>query len=581
MQALGFTGASGIVERSIVADSDGVNGADNSYYSGGRLAFGHGCVDDSEDADVVLHEYGHAIHYSINSNWGGGDSGAIGEGFGDYWAGSYSYVTQNGDTFHPEWVFSWDGHGSPVQCWNGRVMNQFGAQYDPNATYGAHQSIPGGYQSDELWSTPLFQSLIALMDLGYSRDSVDQIILESHFGLGSGVRMRGLANATIATAGLLQPGNPHADVFIQKFLVHNIIDVPFVGLQVDEVTVSNAGGNGAADPGETVHLHVALKNAGTLGAVDVSGVLTSTTPGVVISVDSSLYGDIGPGASATNQTDYVVSIPANHPCGDPVQFSIEAEFQPESLTSTVLDFELGTGVVLGVSQSIEPGLAIPDNNSGGVSSVMTVSGTGATVTAGFNVDIDLTHTYIGDLIVRLTSPNGTVVTLHNRSGGSAQNIIGNYPGTLTPAQPLSAFLGDPVDGNWTMFVSDNAGVDIGTLNSWGINDVQGYDCEEVVDAPTGSAALRFSLSQNEPNPLAQETSIRFSLSRGDLPTQLEIIDVSGRIVRTLVDGTVNAGEHVQVWDGKDNLGSPVGAGVYFYRLRQGDDVATRKLLTVR
>ena len=42
----------------------------------------------------------------------GGDSGAIGEGYGDYWGASYSSTTTNGKTFHPEWAFSWDGHGA-------------------------------------------------------------------------------------------------------------------------------------------------------------------------------------------------------------------------------------------------------------------------------------------------------------------------------------------------------------------------------------------------------------------------------------------------------------------------------------
>lgn len=584
MQSLGFTGPSGIQQGSIVTDTDGVNGADNSYYTPGtnRLSFGHGCVDDSEDADVVLHEYGHAIHYSINPSWGGGDAGAIGEGFGDYWAGSYSYVTVNGDTFHPEWVFSWDGHGSPVQCWDGRVLNQFGAQYDPNATYGAHQTIPGGYQSDELWSTPLFQTLVAVMDAGYTRESVDQIILESHFGLGSGVRMRDLANVTIATAAALQPGNPHADLFVQKFLVHNIVDVPFVGLQVEAVVVSEAGTNGAADPGESVHLGITLKNAGTLGAVSVGATLASGTPGVIIDAGSSLYGDIPAGGSAVNQSDFVVTIPGSHPCGDPVEFTLELDFTEESFTTTTLDFEIGTGTVLGVSQSIEPGLAIPDNNGSGVTSVMTVSGTGATVTSGFNVDIDLTHTYIGDLIVRLTSPAGTTVTLHNRSGGSAEDIVGNYPGTLVPAQPLSAFIGNPVDGNWTMFVSDNANIDIGVLNSWGINDVQGHEC----DSPTAiegadGGSIRFGLAPNEPNPSRDGTTIRFSLARGDLPMRLEIVDVAGRVVRTLADGVLPAGEHVRVWDTRDERGHEVGAGVYFYRLAQGGARVARKLLTVR
>ena len=70
MQSLGFKGNKGIQEVSIEVDANGVNGTDNSHFipSSNRMAFGHGCVDDNEDADVILHEYGHAINFSINSN---------------------------------------------------------------------------------------------------------------------------------------------------------------------------------------------------------------------------------------------------------------------------------------------------------------------------------------------------------------------------------------------------------------------------------------------------------------------------------------------------------------------------------
>ena len=146
MQSLGFSGATGIQYNSIEADADGLNGADNSHFipSSNRIAFGKGCVDDNEDAFVILHEYGHAIHFSINSNWNGGDTGGMGEGFGDYWAGSYKYSTPNGSSFNPNWAFPWDGHNA---CWGGRMMNNTGL-YNHSSTYGAHTTV-GGVSSDE------------------------------------------------------------------------------------------------------------------------------------------------------------------------------------------------------------------------------------------------------------------------------------------------------------------------------------------------------------------------------------------------------------------------------------------------
>jgi hypothetical protein len=67
LQSLGFTGEMAIQDKPIKTDSNGVNGDDNSHYIPGSnaMAFGHGCVDDNEDADVILHEYGHALTHDI------------------------------------------------------------------------------------------------------------------------------------------------------------------------------------------------------------------------------------------------------------------------------------------------------------------------------------------------------------------------------------------------------------------------------------------------------------------------------------------------------------------------------------
>ena len=64
-------------------------GVDNSFATDqpkNEMRFGKGGVDDAEDADVILHEYGHAIHYSQNFSFASEEAGAISEGFADYWA---------------------------------------------------------------------------------------------------------------------------------------------------------------------------------------------------------------------------------------------------------------------------------------------------------------------------------------------------------------------------------------------------------------------------------------------------------------------------------------------------------------
>jgi hypothetical protein len=217
LRQLGFTGPNELFPNGIAADSDGVSGDDNSHYvppPSDRLAFGHGCVDDNEDVDVILHELGHAIHTHLNPAWGGGDMGAMGEGFGDYWATTYSLkVLPNGPMVDPAKVFTWDGIGS---CWPGRRLDRTSARYNPSTRYGAHQSF-GGFVSDELWSTPLYQALIELVARGETPESVDRIVLTGMQTVGGGLTMRQLALNTIAVANLLSPSGPHAAVFEEKF----------------------------------------------------------------------------------------------------------------------------------------------------------------------------------------------------------------------------------------------------------------------------------------------------------------------------------------------------------------------------
>lgn len=264
IQSMGFTGTKSIINRPLDVDTDGVNGDDNSHYSYGGatdyLAFGHGCVNDSEDADVILHEYGHAIHRNINSSWSGGDTGAMGEGFGDYWAASHSLSVNNGASFHPEWAFSWDGHGA---CWAGRMLNKTTATYNSAKTYGAHQSVTENgvtFVSDELWSAPLYESMRALLAAGKPRANIDKIILEAHFGLGSNVKMPAMATAIVNAAKTLFPGDlAYANTFQAKFEAQKILSGTIVvGPTMNETESNNtlATANTVTTAGTTVNANI-------------------------------------------------------------------------------------------------------------------------------------------------------------------------------------------------------------------------------------------------------------------------------------------------------------------------------------
>ena len=104
---------------------------------------------------------------------------------------------------------------------------------------------------------------------------------------------------------------------------------------------------------------------------------------------------------------------------------------------------------------------------------------------------------------------------------------------------------------------------------------------EVSGVPSRSAALEVTLAQNYPNPFNPKTKIDFELSNQSV-VSLRIYDLSGRLVRTLLDGeVVDAGRREAVWRGMDERGRQVAAGVYFYRLEASAFGETKRMTLVK
>lgn len=146
-------------------DPHGLNEADNSHYVSNptgtvqQLAFGEGCVDDSEDADVIIHELGHGLHDFLTTI---SQVDGLSEGLGDYVAVSYSRSLglMNPTAPNYNWVFKWDGHNT---CWGGRITNY-------TATYPAGV-VPHG--RGQHWST---SNLRVWNQLG--RERTDKAVFE-------------------------------------------------------------------------------------------------------------------------------------------------------------------------------------------------------------------------------------------------------------------------------------------------------------------------------------------------------------------------------------------------------------------
>lgn len=111
--------------------------------------------------------------------------------------------------------------------------------------------------------------------------------------------------------------------------------------------------------------------------------------------------------------------------------------------------------------------SIPDNNTTGVTSNLTVSGLSNSLTE-VDISVNITHTYKGDLKVTLVHPDGTQILLHNQTGGSADNIVTTFDTLTIPAQSLAGLVGKAPNGTWQLKVQDLASTDVGTLNGWSL-----------------------------------------------------------------------------------------------------------------
>lgn len=145
------------------------------------------------------------------------------------------------------------------------------------------------------------------------------------------------------------------------------------------------------------------------------------------------------------------------------------------------------------------------------------------------------------------------------------------------------------DGQWAVFLFDVVNREVHNIAYSGsqvVLTLPSKACMTVVRNPVYGAVenstfpLEYSLQQNYPNPFNSGTTITFFIPNKQ-KTTLAIYNVVGRRVKALVDGLQLVGVHSIQWNGLDFNGQPVSSGLYFYQLRAGNFLKTRKMLLTR
>ena len=220
LQSLGFgTTLPGVVHQSFPVKVDQYGG-DNSYQTDKpyRVRLGKGGVDDAEDAEVIVHEYGHAVHASQVPGFGASlDAGSIGESFGDYFAVSVGLAAakQYGWPVRTELpcVADWDStsYTSTVPHCLRRL--------DTNLTVADRQ---GEVHFDgQIWSRALWDVRLGYVASGKTTAAWDTTLIDSQFGYAPGTSFSAAAAQTYRTA-LQRDGQAAADLVERSFAARGI-----------------------------------------------------------------------------------------------------------------------------------------------------------------------------------------------------------------------------------------------------------------------------------------------------------------------------------------------------------------------
>lgn len=162
--------------------------------------------------------------------------------------------------------------------------------------------------------------------------------------------------------------------------------------------------------------------------------------------------------------------------------------------------------------------------------------------------------------------------------------VANLFFTIDPTTPDeyieidSTTVGIVSNTRFTLTAVDGSEVIIPIFRAGGIDVVGTTDVEDITD--NDLLPHEYAVTQNYPNPFNPTTQFELSLPTGGR-VQVDVFNVLGQLVRTLVDQDLPAGVHLITFDGLNSSGGMVASGVYFYRVSSGDFTATKKMMLLK
>ena len=408
------------------------------------------------------------------------------------------------------------------------------------------------------------------------------------------------------------------------FMIH----APAISVSSVDIDDTVGGdGNLRLDPGESATVAITLLNAGS-GALDEIGALfTCSHPMITVTQGSATHEGLGQDESGVLQPVFEISI-------DPLFPAYEGDFDLAVTGSYEYDqtFELRIPIG-GFYETVESGSPdwthyfvtdgftdqwhistqrnhspngasswkCGDQGAGDYASLLDAAletpavevSEGAEVVFWMWIDAEESGAYPGRAydggLVEMSVDGGPFTQITPEGGYTHTIRTGSTPGPFpedTPVfsgsadwQQVRFNLGDTAGNVALRFRFGTDGAD--TREGWFIDDIEIIGLVALAgvdDEPR--ASLHLSLEPSRPNPTAGASALSFALPQAGRAS-LEVFDANGRLVRTLVDGQLDAGAHHTEWRGTDNAGRPVASGLYYFRLSTPEGARRRTVVVLR
>lgn len=408
------------------------------------------------------------------------------------------------------------------------------------------------------------------------------------------------------------------------------VDAPLLAIAA-LVIDDTAGGDGdrCLDPGESALVTVRLSNGGHREASALAALLVSGGGGLVVTQASSGAAEIPMGGEEALAPAFEVSLSAGAPSPGIIdcqlQISADWDLSADLVASIGIggfadDMESGEGIW--THAVVTPGfndqwhLSGQRNHTAGGAHSWKFGDTGAgdyasladgalvteeieiaetaILTFWHWIDAEVSSAYPGRCydggLVEISLDGGPWTRVDPEGGYPYQIRAGGTPGPFPADTPVFSGTHDWQQETFSIagpagmarfrfrFGSDGAD----TQEGWYVDDVrvQSWPEASATGDPGRELALRPLLLPNRPNPCAPETRIAFELPR-QAEARLRVLDLEGRVVRTLIDGPLAPGRHDVGWDGTDAAGRALPSGVYFYRLESGEVRLARRMTLLR